>query len=405
MSEKTVYPSVRVLETSFLRKGWWLFPLLGAMASLALGDPFWQWVAGSSPFSAGWYGFSIFRTGGGAAAGLSIPLIWWLGLRAKRRLILVPLLVFCLVLLVECGLRMPTIQSPLWLASRARLESDQSYMREVCYIRLEEVVGRTTTSPAVLLMGSSQVLNGVDVQLLRELLQPMPVIRRAMFGMSPLKMLSMLAYVPFHRGDICVQYLSEFDFTNQKEFPFDWFRPYASWETLPDVLACIPRSVQLRHWRQEVDYLLAATFESWRDRDFLRQIAFHGVGRSTSSGTENLPPDPAGLVTHAQGALFFSVAEQNAFQLFLQQLVEQDVRLLIFEGDVNPAILSRDRLQAKQIVRGELQDIARKDGYTYISIQEQGLGLSAEHWLDMTHLNEIGRDRLTRRIARELMPQ
>jgi hypothetical protein len=119
-------------------------------------------------------------------------------------------------------------------------------MREVCYVRLEEAAGRADDAPAAILVGSSQMLHGVNVGKLAAL-QPRPVIRRAMFGMAPLKALAMRAYVPFRPGDVCAMYLSEFDFTNQEPFPFDWFRPHASWRTLPDVMRCVPKSTAIRN--------------------------------------------------------------------------------------------------------------------------------------------------------------
>jgi len=403
MSEKTSHPSVRDLEASFLRKGWWLFPLLGAWASLGLGDPFWQWVAGASPFSAGWQGLSILRSGGLTLAGLAVPAIWWVGLRMRRRPLLIALGVGLAILLVECGMRSSTVQGPLWLASRARLESGQSYMREVCYIRLEEASGRTGETPAIVLMGSSQVLHGMDQKRLGELLSPTPVIRRAMFGMSPLKALSMLAYVPLQPQDICIQYLSEFDFTNQNEFPYAWFRPYASWETLPDVLSCIPGPVQLRQWQGDVDYTVAATFECWRDRDFLRQIAFNFLCAKKGESAAVPPADPAAAVSKARGALVFSPSEEKAFTRFAQRLVASDVTLWVIEGDVNPAIYTDTRLEAKQLIRARMEEESTTTGFQYLSLQEQDLSLGSEHWLDMTHLNPSGRELLTRRIAQELM--
>jgi hypothetical protein len=400
MRENLSYPSVREVELSFLRKSWWLFPFFGALSVLVLGGPFWQWVSGADPFPLQWPQIFSLRAVRLALAFLAMPAIWRLGLNVKVSRYLVIPVVLLAVLSMEFLLRTPFAQGPLWQAAQARLDAGQWYMREVCYVRLEEAAGPRSRSPAIVLMGSSQMLHGVDDHLLRELLRPTPVVRRSMFGMSPLKTLSILAYVPFRAEDTCVQYLSELDFTNQDEFPYDWFRPYASWKTLPDVMRCVSLSVRARHWRQVVDYALAATFECWRTRDFLDQIAFHfwnhtGMPAENSASPSPAPPAPA--------TLRYSMAEKKAFHVFARNLEEQKVKLMVFEGDVNPALYSPERLQAKEEIRKELAGFSGMKDYRYVSLEEQGLSIGPEHWRDMTHLNPVGRERLTRRIAQELV--
>lgn len=401
MDPTTSHPSVREVEAAFLRKGWWLFPVLGALASLAVGGPFWAWVEGQ-PISIQWTNLFSLRTVLAALAFLAVPAAWRFGLRFKGSRLVVGAAVLGVVCGAECLLRSPVVQIPLWLAARDRLDADQHFMREVCYVRLEEAAGRAEAAPAVVLVGSSQVLNGVDEHRLREWINPMPVIRRAMFGMTPLKALSMLAYVPFRRDDVCLQYLSEFDFTNQDEFPFAWFRPYASWRTLPAVLRCVRPAVWARRWRQTADYAMAATFENWRDRDFLRRIALNCRGTGSRSEAAGDPPDPAALAKQAQAELRFSAAEAEAFQAYMRELARRGTKLMVFEGDVNPVLHSPARLKAKAETRRQLAAWLATDGCRYVSLADQGLALGPEHWHDMTHLNAEGRDRLTKRMAEEL---
>lgn len=390
---------------SFLRKGWWLFPLLGVLAAPVLGGPFWQWVAGESPFPFQWQRIFSLRAGLLALGLLAIPALWRLGLNAKRQGYLGIPLGLLAVLAVEFLLRTPFAQGPLWLAAQARLDADQWYMREVCYVRLEEAAGRKNNRPSVVLMGSSQMLHGVDDHRLRELLNPKPVIRRSMYGLTPLKALAMSAYVPFQADDVCVQYLSEFDFTNQEDFPCDWFRPYASWTTLPDVLKCVSASVCIERWRDVVDYALAATFESWRARDFLGEIVFRFWKNPGTSMAVAHAPESVDAAARMRAGLRNSAAEHRAFRIFALKLAEREVKLLVFEGDVNPALHSPERLQAKAEVRRELTCFSDLKGYRYVSRDEQNLALGPDLWRDMTHLNPIGRDLLTRRMALELIRQ
>lgn len=395
--------SVYEVERVVLRKAWWTFPAAGAVAALAWGGPFWRWVEGSRPWPIPWGDMISVRALALAGAFSLIPLIWRAGLRVRGRPGMAAALAVAMTLGAEVLLRSGTIQIPLWLASRARLDPGQSFMREVCYVRLEEVSGRKATEPAIILVGSSQMLHGVDEKLLRELVAPVPVIRRSMFGLTPLKAVAMMDYIPFQRGDVCVQYLSEFDFTNQEEFPHSWFRPYASRGTFPAVMQCVDDEVKMRHWGRVIDYLLASWLECWRSRDFLRQLAFHFWGAGPGARkSERADGEALALQERAQGDLTFSAAEWRAFTRFSRELSAMGVRQWIFEGDVNPALYSPARMEAKAGVRAELSGLAEKQGHRYISRVEQGLDFGPGLWRDMTHLNQEGRYLLTRKMAEEL---
>ena len=402
MQKPLVHSNVQELERAFLRKAWWLFPAVGALASLLIGGPFWAWVAGQSSVLP-WTRLFSLRAAAWALAFLGLPMLWRAGLRFRPSGIVVGGLALGIVLVAEGLLRSPWIQAPLWLATRARLAEEQSFMREVCYVRLEESAGRRASSPAVVLVGSSQVLKGVDDGLLRELIKPTPVIRRATGGMSPLKALAMRSCIPFRPEDVCVLYLSEFDFTNQDEFPYAWFRPFASWASLPATLECIPPAVTCRHWRQLADYALAATTEWWRVRDFLRQLVFRFWRLEPPAAIARPVSGPPAGTPEPQAVSPFSTAEWKAFQRFARDLAQERVRLLVFEGDVNPALHSPARLQAKAHARELLSKLDAQPHAGFVSLEAQALALGAEHWSDMTHLNAEGRQRLTRRMAQELL--
>ena len=394
---------VRDAEREFLRKAGWLFPLAGLLAPLALGGPFWRWVEGQNPLPLDWSRLATWPALAGVVVLGLVPLAWRLTLRIRLRPGVSLLLGLIAALAADGMLRLPQAQAPLWLASRARLGADQFFMREVCYVRLEEAAGRTAASPALILVGSSQMLHGVDDQLLRDLVAPVPVIRRAMFGLTPLKALAMMDFVPFRTGDVCIQYLSEFDFTNQEEFPFSWFRPYATLPTFTLVMQCIDPQVKARHWEGVIDYLLATRLESWRSRDFLRQILFHfwradrPDGTASGMGGEEI----RALVERAQGELVPAPAEWKAFEIYSRVLAAIGVRQWVFEGEVNPEIRTPVRLEIRADVRERVWQRLFGTETRYIDRQAQDLELGEGFWRDMTHLNEAGRKQLTRRIAEE----
>ena len=395
--------SVQDFERRILRSAWWVFPLLGFAVSLVLGDPFWNWVDGGTPprglnlGNLGWRNIVL------PLVFCAVPVLWRIGLKSRRPGAVCGGLVLAAVLAAELTIQFPRVQAPLWLAARARLDKQQWFMREVCYVRLEEAAGRSSPAPAVILVGSSQILLGVDEQLLRRMISPTPVIRRSMFGMTPLKALAMWAYMPFRPGDICVRYLSEFDFADQDEFPFSWLRPYASYQTYFEVLRCVSPQVRRTHWRQVLDYTVAASSELWRARDFLRQVLFHFWSGDTAAEPGERIPDTGRAIEQAWETPQITPSETLAFGVFARKLEERRVCHLVLEGDVNPAIYSDGRLQVKAQVRADLAAFPGAGLYRFVSKDEQNLNLGPEHWGDMTHLNAGGREVLTRRLAQILM--
>lgn len=386
--------TVRQLEQTFLLRFWWLFPCLGAVGSVAVGGPFWKWVSVESfeiPWAALWSGRSLLW----ALIFSAIPALWALGMRVKENHWWVGGLALALFLSIEIGSQARVLQVALWLGARARLEPDQHFMREVCYVRLEELDGRASATPGVMVVGSSQILNGVDTPKIRQELAPTPVIRRAMFGMGPLKALAMLPYMPFVPGDRCLLYLSEFDFTNQDAFPFSWIRPYASWKTLPLVFDCLSWRVRLQHWRQLADVSLAASLPSWQTRDFTQRIVlkFWGGRQSQALAEPDLRREL--LIRDAQGELQDAEGEYRAFSRVADYLTERGVRMVIFEGEVNDAIYSPSRWAKKEQVCRFLTQRVEGGEHRYVSRAEQQLNFLPSDWSDMSHLNDQGREKLT----------
>ena len=319
MENRTKTKSAKDAEKLFLRKAWWLFPMGGWMLAMAWGGSFWRWVSTESiwpPDISSLFGPRAWLLAG---IGLALPGIWAMGQRLTLPRGAALLAALLAVAGADAGLGSRRVQIPFWLAARARLSPGQHFMRETCYVRIEEAAGRVDERPGIALVGSSQVLHGMDEQLLRKLIWPVPVIRRAVFGTSPLKALAMMDYVPYRRGDVCAQYLSEFDFTGQEPFPYSWFRPFASWETLPDVLSSVGAETRMREWRGVADYAMAASFETWRSRDFLRQILFHFWSPEPEAIGEQEKAMAKGNAW-AESAPRFMPGEERAFRKYVSRL-------------------------------------------------------------------------------------
>lgn len=390
---------VREAERKFLKRGWWVLPLTGLGIAMLTGGGFWAWVDGELPWLDWRQAFTLrglaLAVAGGLLAGVWRALVRWnfpgWGVMTVVALGIVG---------TECAARIPLAQTAFWLAVRARLDAcGTSFMREVCYIRLEEAVGRRGGEGAIILSGTSQMLRGVDELELGRQLAPVPVIRREVSGMVPRNMLAAWSWIPFRRGDCSVQLRSEMDFTNQAEFRASWYRPFLTWKTFPWLLRNAGGPVCARHWREVVDCAMAATLEGWRMRDGWREIALNPWRRAEGG----LPVKPSATDFDAAAArLSWCEWEWRAFTEEAERLKETGVQLVVFEGDVNPVLHNPIRSEQRREFERRMAEGERAGLWRFVADAEMETGIGPEDWADMSHLNGMGRGKLTRSMGRVL---
>jgi hypothetical protein len=301
----------------------------------------------------------------------------------------------------ECVVRIRLAQTAFWLAVQARLAAQETYfMREVCYIRLEEAAGRTAEAGAVILSGTSQMLCGVDELELGRMLAPTGVIRREVSGMGPQCMMSAWSWIPFRRGDKSVQVRSEMDFTNQAEWRTAWYRPYLTWRTLPWLVHSAGGGICWPRWREVVDCAMAASLEGWRMRDGWREIAMN-PWRRVKGAVAEAKPDTADVVA-ANAPLMWCEWEWRAFVEEAERLKEMGVELVVFEGDVNPVLHDARRAEMRAEFERRMAEGAEKGLWRFVGEVAWGTGGEAGDWRDMTHVNAVGREKMTRAMGRVL---
>lgn len=396
MGHKSNDDRIQEAERTFLRRCWWLFPAAGLFLAMLTGGGFWEWVGMGWPVALDGSQLWSWRALGAGLAGATIPLAWVLTLKRKKCARNAMLLALGGFVAVEIVLRIPIAQTTFWLAVRSRLGVAEAVLREVAYIQIDEAAGRKGNEPAIILAGSSQMIHGVDELLLGRQLGPrLHVIRRVCSSLMPMEFLASMDYMPFRQGDICVQYLSELDFAWPEEYRVSWYRPFASWTTLPDVLQSAGMSCVGTHWRETVDYSLAATLSGWRIRDGWREIVRNFWGRM---GQDNK------LDRRAEGdpPLEMSTWEWKAFETSAARLEEKGVELWVFAGDVNPSIYNEGRMARRAEVCARLEKGAQEGRWKYIPAPELDAGLDVGDWKDKTHLNASGREKLTMAMARVL---
>jgi hypothetical protein len=383
---------VREAERRFLRRGWWIFPAAGLVAAMLTGGGFWAWVSGNRPWL-DWRQLLTARAAVLALAGLAVPAVWRILLKRKWPGWAVALAVAAGFACAEAAVRIPAAQTAFWLAARSR-----GYLPEVCYVRLDEAAGRNDDGPGILLAGSSQMIFGVDETLLRELLSPTPVVRRAIAGMWPQSMLAMWGRFPFRRGDVCVQIRSAFDFLGKPEFDADWFRPVASMAGAGGVLRTAGAGIVARHAGKTVDFLLAASLEGWRMRDGMRALAMQWMREPGRDGGT--------AVSRGKRPAWESETwdewQWRAFAEGARRMKSAGVSFQVFEGDVNPSLRDEAWKGKRREWLARMEAGEREGLWHLVGLEEQDAGLAPGEWVDATHVNAVGREKLTRAMGRIL---
>lgn len=405
MDEATV--KVRNSERRFLALWWWTFPALGILLAMLTGGGFWAWVDGDIP-GLDWHRAFTLRAAVMAFAGLAVACVWWVLRRREWPGWAVWVLAAAGFAGVETAVRRPAVQTAFWLATEARIpaQANMSFMHDVCHVRLDEAAREDDRRPAIVLVGSSQVVQGVDEALLARLLPDRAIVKRAVSSLRPLQALVAEKYIPVREGDVVVHYLSEFDFTNQEEFPFAWFRPFAGWGSLGDVLEAVGWRSVAKEWHGAVDYALAATLETWRGRDWMRTayLRFWGLPPQDKVFDARIPVQSGGSwfarESDKNTSLVPSFPQKRAFERWMARIAAKGAAVAIFEGRVNPAWQAAER----QALHGETEEwLAAFEGEGMpVAYFHQEDPFPSECWSDMTHLNAAGMKKLTETMGQKL---
>lgn len=400
-------PTVGDIERGFLRRWWWLFPLLGVLAAW-LAARFGWWFVACDPslvnrdWTRAWYLPYVLLV---PAFGL-LPAFWRLSLHLPlggQRWAW--LLALALVLAAECVVRQPAVQRTLWTATKSRSTgADDFFLREVANLRLRVLEDRADDPPRLIFAGTSQLIRGIDYVAMQRALPDCKVCPRSVAGMVPFRMVSAQDYLSVRRGDVVVMYLSEFDLGGVEGLESDWRRPTASRRGACDALAAMPAADRLSAWRSACDLLSASVCEIWRSRDASRAILLNLGGKPVlpPSQAMQLHVQDAQKAAYAQGLVAANYREANlrALERLLGAFTERGARVVAFEGQVNPAMATDASRQARLAARRDFTELFARHGGTFVTLPEQPETFAAADFSDGTHLNEAARNRFTSYAAR-----
>jgi hypothetical protein len=400
-------------ETAFLKRTWWVLPLLGAIAGVAWKMRGWSWIA-LDPSLERPFSFELLRMDVLAVAALfaAAPLAWFFGIRIDRRLpgrfktFTLPLLLAAVCLVgADVALRHPSAQNPFWLGLRARLQPGYAdyYARELAYWRLDLLEGRKP-GPALVVAGSSQVLHGLDFDELRAAFPEISVLRRATAGMDQLKACSAQERLTTGPGDTLVLCVSELDVIEPARIDSDWMRPLVTWRGLRDVVASLRPLDAVRQWRRVFDLALACSSELWASRDYVDTILARpwGAREASRETAEQVFKVELDHYTQDTRRRPYVQEELRALERLLGRMTGAGVNVVVFEGRVNPVMFTPDSLALREEVRGRLAELSRRLGFTYVPESAQDVDIAPSEWADGTHLNDAGRDKFTKYLAATL---
>lgn len=398
----------------WLRRRAWLLSLAGFALGAAAANGLWAAILLDASFlpSAGLARLSPKS----AAAGLALALVPWAWLACLRlemrlrprldRIPLAPLLALCLFAAAELAFRSFPAQAVFWQSVLARA-GNQHQAREIALLRSEAAAVRRAgprAEPGIVLLGSSQIVHGIDVPSLAAQ-TGLPVYRRAASGMFPSEIVAGRGFYAFNPSNRLAVMLSGFDLGARRDLYPDAIRPLATPSGLRTLFPAASPSFLLPRWRMLADLSAAAASDLWRSRDHARFLLEHPFAPASLSPS---PKTDAALL--GQRAAYENLGENpqmvslclDSLDRFFTGLSPLFREIVVFEGQVNPAYSSPTLPALSASMRSLLADLHRRRILRFVPLEEQALDLPPSAWKDMTHVGPEGRRLYTQTFARFL---
>ena len=300
----------------------------------------------------------------------------------------------------------PAVQASLWNAVGRRVASRDWFMGNVVKTRrIKAEEAAWARRGEIVLVGSSQVGAGFDLDRLETELEGTLVRMMSIGDMDSTRVLFALPYLCVGPDDVVVWYLSSRDVVATPPLHLNWMRPFSSWRGVAEILPLLDGRTWISSWRSLADLFLSATSELWRSRDYVRHVLLNAGGLNdpirTTAAQDQLQRDMDNAVALREQ---LDPRERTALEDIqfaalgraIQRLAQgRGRRLVVLEGQMNPLMETPADQRLKARLDAALREGSNDLGFTYLSIADQGLEHPASEWKDPSHLNAVGRDKLT----------
>jgi len=402
-------------EQRWLARYGWIISVVGIPFGLIIDGLFWTALTLDRSYLPAKFGEWITLKGMLFGCAIAfVPVLWKIGLLMEtkwgtilRKYAVVPVLVVAVLVLAELMLRLHPMQDFLWQSVRARSGTDY-FAREISLLRLEaaSVNAFPVEHPGIVVAGSSQMLHAMDGPVLSQL-SGLPVHRRATAGMFPIEMCAAQEFMDFNKENILLLMLSGFDLGGRNELITDAIRPIATSRGVRDVLRASNQSFAASHWRSFTDLFTASVCDGWRSRDYIRFVYRHPF----AAKMEDLPKavDQEQIDRQREAYVQLGSNEEvvmlsrSSLHLFLEHMSSRVKRIVVVEGRVHPdypdPAVWKFSLEMKQF----LEEQERQGLIDYVPVEDQKMDLTVDDWLDMAHVNQVGRSKYTEMFARVIL--
>ncbi len=380
-----------------------MFPVAGFFVAASLGS--WTWAWAEAAALPPWDWRTAFRAPYSLIllASALVPVAWAAGMFFEsrvikgRRVACAAIATLLALATIDTAFRIPVVRQPFLFGVWKRTTS--WFMRDVLPL-LTHVPSPDgfRGKPVVTFAGSSQLVFGIDYDVVRSALPDAEVRRRAIAGMFPMRIYSVWPLLDVGKGDTLVLYLSDFDMMWPEGVVGNWHRSMATWRGSMNLCSTLSGKQIVEDWRDVTDVFAASTSSLWSQRDNVRELCFGYFARW--GNTDRLAAQPPTVLDEspAASARYYD-AHKLALTRMLELASEAGARVIIIEGRVNPAYESEKDVARRTMVAEDLSRISSDKGAEFIARSEQDWEDPLNDWADSVHLNERGKERLSRFVA------
>ncbi|MCS7469427.1 hypothetical protein NZK35_22470 [Stieleria sp. ICT_E10.1] len=264
--------------------------------------------------------------------------------------------------------------------------------------------------PHILIVGSSQINLGIDTEMLRQSSGAADIQSLCMPGMVPLQYSVLAKPLCQQKPTHVLCWVSEFDFFRETSVPVVRLRWCSNADNLARLASTLTSRQQFDNRSELADLALASLSPIWQQRSLINLVAFRfwwpwNVGVSEVDEDEAkvgaaLVGQQRGLENARRNISRTAMVRANfqSFGEFAKVITGNHIRLIVIEGESHPETMKAYPAEFRLETRARIKQLADTIGFEYFDETLRPVFVESD-WRDAVHLNEQGRDRLTRFVA------